>query len=101
MTDETNLEPSKVSRFFMYGGLILPVERLSNLHTAIADLRSRYGFGPGDSLKFSPRDKPKHMSREAHANAKDELLTICHAHEVRFVVLCVLHDIAKNRDRRE
>ena len=101
MTDETNLEPGERSRFFMYGGLIVPLEQLPALHADISNVRVEYGYAPGDKLKFSSNDRPEGVSPEARSEAKDAVIDACKEHGVQFVVDLVLHDIARNKARED
>ncbi len=46
MTDETNFQPSTRSRFFIYGGLVIPLDRLSILDREIDLIRKEAGYEP-------------------------------------------------------
>lgn len=52
LTDETNRCPSEDARFFIYGGLIFPVEHLATLHSKIEYIRLKAGYRAGDSLSL-------------------------------------------------
>ena len=54
-TDETNNTPSTNAKFFIYGGLILPIENLGRMHDEIAQIRAETGYRPADILKFDTR----------------------------------------------
>jgi len=43
LTDETNLEASEAILFFTYGGLIVPMEKMSTLHARIEEIRKQAG----------------------------------------------------------
>jgi hypothetical protein len=95
VTDETNLEPSNQSRFFIYGGLVLSVEQMVQVHEAIAAIRRRYGFDATDTLKFDTNSRPKHLGREDHKGAKNDVIKACHAAGVKFIAYMIHHNIAK------
>ena len=100
-TDETNLRPSTVSKFFIYGGVFFPADRLSEIHTLVENVRREYGFRPGDEFKFNTRSRPDHITLEQHRDAKRAVLNACAQLDVRFVACLVLHDIAISREGEE
>jgi len=48
LTDETNTQPTDDIKFFAYGGLFFPIEKLPDLHTEIETIRKEAGYGPED-----------------------------------------------------
>tara|TARA_R110000824_G_scaffold401771_1_gene615484 strand:- start:175439 stop:176227 length:789 start_codon:yes stop_codon:yes gene_type:complete len=96
-SDETNTDPQNdpAIKFFVYGGLIVPSENLENLHAAVAGLRSKHGYTGADTLKFNTVERPKHISREVHAEIKKEVVEAAINAGCTFVVYVILHAIAK------
>ena len=72
-TDEVNVDPEN-SEFFVYAGVAISGEKAPEFSTDIEKLRRRHGYGPGDLLKFNTRERPAHISREQHLDAKRELM---------------------------
>lgn len=101
VTDETNVEPSNQSRFFIYGGLILSSDQMVTLHDAIAGIRRRYNFAPTDVLKFDTNSRPEHVSREDHKSAKNDVITACHDAGVKFIAYMIHHNIARPQHKGE
>jgi hypothetical protein len=101
MTDETNLNPGAKSRFFIYGGLVFPVDTLSALDALVAGIRSRHGFSPADQFKFSTHTRPPQVTIDEWSTAKEEVILGCLQLGVTFIAYLILHDIARNRTRDE
>jgi hypothetical protein len=97
LTDETNLEAGEAVRFFTYGGLIVPMEKMSVLHARIEEIRKEAGYGPGDRLKFETKARPKGVTIEAATKAKREVVAAAIACGCLFIAYIVLHAIAKNQ----
>jgi len=98
LADETNSRPSASVTFFIYGGLVLPVDHLSRLDEAIAEIRGNAGYKAEDELKFNTRSRPPHVSKDAHAKAKDEVIAVCLELECRFIAHVIHHGIIKNQN---
>jgi hypothetical protein len=94
--DETNLDPNE-GRFFIYGGLILTPEQIVSAHSAVAAIRTKYGFLPGDSFKFQTAARPKQVSIEDSRAAKREAIEAARDLGVELIIYVVLHKIAANQ----
>ena len=95
-TDETNLPNDPGAAFFAYGGLMIPPNRLVELHNGIASIRKQVGYGPQDELKFQTAARPKHVSIDQCTKAKNDVVDLCVRLECRFIAYVVLHKIARN-----
>ena len=95
-TDETNLPSDPRAKFFAYGGLIVHISSLPDLHDGIAAIRATAGYAPGDELKFETNARPSNVSIEAARVAKSAVINLCIELECRFIAYVVLHDIARN-----
>ena len=98
LTDETNLQPSTDAKFFAYGGLIIPLERLIELDAGIQAIRIEQGYGPGDELKFDTRTRPPQVSIVAAAEAKRRVVDLSLSLGCKFIVHIILHDIIRNQN---
>ncbi len=98
-TDETNIRPGKGIRFFIYGGLVFPIEALSTLDKGIEKIRVGARFNPQDVLKFATSTRPSHVSAEVHTNAKREVVELCLATNCKFIAHIIHHGIIKNQDQ--
>jgi hypothetical protein len=96
-TDETNMPQDPGAKFFVYGGLFFPVERLVALHDGIARIRQETGYRPGDELKFQTNARPAHVTIEQAREAKARVVNLCIELECRLIVYIVLHAIAHTR----
>lgn len=96
LTDETNLKAGSNVDFFSYGGLIVHVSKLAELHSRISDIRKTYGYLGGDRLKFDTNSRPKTLSVDAATKAKQAVIASCIACDCKFIAYIVLHAIARN-----
>jgi hypothetical protein len=96
-TDEVNLDPS-TSEFFVYAGVTIPGEEAALLHSDIADLRERNGYQPGDPLKFNIADRPAHVNKQQHLDAKRELMAAAANRGVKLFASFLLHSIVESGD---
>lgn len=101
VTDETNVEKSKDSKFFIYGGLIFSQAQLADVSRSIEEIRGEYGFQDFDQLKFDTNCRPKHISIEGYKNAKNAVIEACAKFNVKLVVYIVHHSIANKEKRTE
>jgi hypothetical protein len=100
VTDETNNDSSQ-GQFFIYGGLVVTDEQVAELNGAVAEIRTKYGYLPGDQFKFHTRSRPSQVSIGDARLAKQELVERLRAIGVRMIVYVVLHDIAAGRSANE
>jgi len=98
LTDETNRFPSDAAPFFVYGGLVFPVDVLDALHSGIESIRKEVGYRAADQFKFDTRSRPDHISREDATDAKRMVLQLCLQLECKFIVHVILHDVIANQD---
>jgi len=100
LTDETNKEATDKVKFFIYGGLFVPSDKVAALHVGIQAARLTAGYAPSDSLKFDTNSRPKHVSQDTATNLKREVIELCFAAGCKFSVL-VLHHAIANKDNAE
>lgn len=98
-TDETNLteQIDQGIKFFAYGGLIMPLDKMSVISDNIQKLRTEYGFKNTDSLKFDSNTRPKNITQSKFAEIKSKVIDLCVENECKFIVYVVLHKIAKKQ----
>lgn len=101
LSDETNKNPSKSVKFFVYGGICFPIKLLSGLNNKIDVIRKSAGYKPDDSLKFSPSNRPKTISSKQHADAKNAIIELCLENDVKFFVYIIHHDIIVGQDENK
>lgn len=92
-TDETNTDP-KHSDFFIYGGVAISGEHAEAISVKIEGLRRKYGYRAGDILKFNTKEKPKHISIDAHKDIKKEVIAVASEFGVVLFTSFILHKIA-------
>jgi hypothetical protein len=97
LTDETNAVPSDKARFFVYGGLVIDFGVLAQLDDLVATTRVKFGYRPGDLLKFDTNARPGQVSLEAATAAKNEVIQACIEVGCKFIAYVVLHAIARSR----
>ena len=101
LTDETNKEPSKDGKFFVYGGLFFPIEKLSILHNEIEQIRISAGYKSGDTFKFDTNTRPEYVDIESATEAKRRVIDLCLRLECKFIAHIILHDIIRKQDFSE
>lgn len=101
LTDETNLDAVGDARFFIYGGLFFPIEKLVELDRGIAAIRDQAGYLPADTLKFETRQRPDQVDLARATSAKRQVVELCRAHGCKFIAYAALHAIIRNRPREE
>ncbi len=97
LCDETNKEPSEKGRFFIYGGLFVPISAIKPLNDTVEEIRLKYGYRPGDLFKFSPKTKPEQVPAESFRQAKQDVLDRCSQLGLTSVFSLTHHEIAKHR----
>ena len=96
VTDETNNDFVS-GTFFIYGGLVVTDSQLQEVHTAVQAIRSKYGYLPGDSLKFHTRSRPTQVSIADSKAAKREVIEALERIGARLLIYVILHDIAQSQ----
>jgi hypothetical protein len=92
-TDETNVQPTARAKFFIYGGLVVPIDALVELHRDIEQIRRDADYRPSDEFKFDTHSRPAYVEREDATEAKRRVIELCLALGCRFIVHVILHDI--------
>lgn len=96
--DETNKEPTERIRFFLYGGLFIPADKVGTIHSEIEGARIRYGYAPLDRVKFDTNVRPKTVSQENCTKLKQEIIELCYRNGCKFSVLVLHHKIASKQN---
>lgn len=94
-TDETNLQAGENKKFLVYGGLFFNINSLLPLHLGIIEIRNKYALKPIDEFKFDTRSKPKNLSEDNFAKAKNEVINLCLINNCHFIAYLVHHKIAE------
>ncbi len=93
VTDETNVQPNRDSRFFIYGGLVFSSEQMKQVNSEVAGIRQRYDFKPHDKLKFDTRSRPEQVSVDDYTAAKNAVIQACNSAGVKFIAYLIHHSI--------
>lgn len=97
-TDESNVNPER-TEFFVYGGVAVNANQGEALCEGVAALRAKYGYRPGDVLKFNTHQRPASITPEVHRAIKQEVMELAGNHSVKLFVSVVLHDLANNPEK--
>lgn len=95
--DETNRHVGD-DGFFIVGGLIFSDEQAISVHKGIADIRTRYGFGPRDQLKFQTSSRPQDMSPETQTLAKKAVIDLLSQHKINMITYLGINAIIKSKN---
>lgn len=101
LTDETNVQPGPKRKFFVYGGLIVPLEALETLNHEIQQIRDETGYEPGEVFKFDTNARPDRLEHEEVTEAKRQVIDACLDLDCHFIACVVSHNILKNRSLDE
>lgn len=101
VADETNKSPAQNAKFLIYGGLIVPVAALPDLNREFEEIRAKAGYQAGDEFKFHTRARPKHVSKQAGDQAKQDAIAACKRFGCNFVAQVSLHALIKSKDQDE
>jgi hypothetical protein len=97
-TDETNVDPA-TSDFFAYAGVAIQGDNAGQLSRRIDAVRAANGYGPDDVLKFNTRERPAHVTPDAHREAKRQLLAEAANHGVKLFCSFILHRVATSPEQ--
>lgn len=100
-TDETNTQPSRSGKFFVYGGLLVPNDVMPELHSIIEDLRDRSGFQRNEELKFNSRSRPDHVDIATFNKTKADVIDNCIRLGCKFIAMYILHDMIKKQSQED
>lgn len=81
----------------MYGGLIVPDEKISEIDEDIRRIRSENGYLNSDSLKFDTRTRPENVSIENFSAVKNSIVELAISKGCILLLYVVHHEIAKSR----
>lgn len=98
--DETNKDQSEEARYFIYGGVIVPIDKLCEVHNGIEAALKKYNFPNNNPLKFSSNYRPKCVSQSDFSSIKDEVVGISKTNGIKFIAYLVPHAISKNQGPR-
>jgi hypothetical protein len=101
IADETNNEPSDQVKFFLYGGIIANTTNIQRIVGSIRQLRAEFGVADNEKLKFNIRSCPSNLSRDQHTQIKSRILDIAVENDVKVIINCVLHSIARSSSKNE
>lgn len=95
IADEADQDGKK--EFLVYAGVFFPDVSVSKLTTEVDALRNKYGYREGDLLKSSPGTVPEYVSRDNHANIKNDILNLAAGNGCKICCYVVPHAIAKGQ----
>lgn len=101
IADEAVHQQTDPTKYFIYGAIIVPSDKLQEITEGIDQIRIQYGFKPDDSLKFSPNDRPRDVNRNEFIKAKDEILVLSRKLGIKFIGYAVLHAIARTKSSEQ
>lgn len=88
--DEADPEQGRGQKYFVYGAVFVPTEKLRALHTEIENIRKAASLANTDSLKSASGTRPKGMTHEQHRELKSKVMTLARGCRQRNL-LCASH----------
>lgn len=101
VTDETNRTATENIKFFVYGGLVIPFDKISELDSSIRQIRVAAGYQDIDEFKFETRSRPNHVTITDATEAKKATVNICKELGCKFIAHVIHHSIIQNQDQSE
>ena len=95
--DEANVDPQN-SEFFIYAGVLISDVAAQSLSEEIGTIRQKFGYKPGDVLKFNTVERPAQIGPDAHREAKRFVMEAAAKHEVKLLASFILHSVATSPD---
>lgn len=71
---------------------------MSEAHPRVLEIRQKYGFRDGDSLKCHTRSRPKHVEVEQWTSAKSEIIDLALDLDLTMMVNAIHHRIMASKD---
>lgn len=99
VADETNNDPEKDIKFFIYGGVIFDTDAVKNIGDKINEIRESYNIQCNEKIKFNLKSCPEKLTRAEHTEIKNQIIDLAIENNVELLVNFVLHDIAKNQEK--
>lgn len=97
--DETTVQRPTGVEFFLYGGLVVPGSRFEAVCDAVDAARTSIGLKPNEPLKFSGRERPKHVDSAAWTAAKSLLMQLLAPLDLHVFAIFVHESIAKQDEK--
>ena len=94
--DETNLEHTDISQYFIFGGVFFSCEDAKSIDEDIKKIREEAGFKDKDIFKFETHSKPDYIKQDVFNKAKESVLELCCSHNVQFIAYLAHHGVGKN-----
>jgi hypothetical protein len=95
--DETNTNKAKDVKFFVSGGLIVPMNNLLDLHFGIKKIRDDINFDSEKVLKFTSK-ATKNITKDQINKAKSDVVNLCKKLNCIFVTSITLHEVIKQNN---
>lgn len=93
LTDESNNVESTTSKFFICGGLIIPLSKVPILSDSLLKIKRQAGYKNSEVLKFNTKNKPLNSSIEKVKTAKKQVIKLCSEYQCTFISYIALHKI--------
>lgn len=99
--DEADAEQSRGQKFFVYGAIFVPHERIKPISDSVEAARKAAKFEPTDSLKFTDMTRPQKISKETFREVKAKVMDLAAQHGIVFCAYAMLHAIAANQGHKK
>lgn len=95
IADEADQDGSR--EFLVYAAVFFPAEHLKKLADGVSELRTKYGYENGDSLKFTSGRIPDGVTRENHLEIKKKIIALAIECGCKTSCYVIPHAIAKGQ----
>ncbi len=79
------------------GGVAIPFQNTAVIHSELQSIRSEFGYGLTDSLKYSRASKPSSITNENFNEAKSAVIDLCAEYGIKVFLYVCHHLIAENK----
>lgn len=96
--DEADQDKKEDGTFLIYGGAAILADDLPKLNSDIDSIRQEFNFLNSHSLKFSPNDKPDHLSNIEFIEVKKRVFECALQRNVKFFSYAFNNNCARKED---
>jgi len=98
LSDETNTTQSEVVEFLIFGAIIVPIDKASEIASEIVRIRQAAGYPPEAEFKFDTHSRPSCVTKAKFDYAKSLVLDLARNLGIRFMAYVVHHEIASRKE---
>ena len=100
-TDETNRKESRRVEFFLFGAVLVEVEKLPELSDGLREIKKVFDIPEREAIKFSPTGENRKADGQSRIDLQNAVIDLALKLNLTTIVSLVHHKIAKNTKIKE